>query len=186
MAKVAEQEPEHQKLVDIRRCTKVVKGGRRFSFAAVVVVGDGNGKVGYGSGKATEVTDARTKATQFAKKNMIRVPLRDGRTLHHDVVAKFCASKVIMRAAPAGTGVIAGGALRALFEVLGIKDVVVKSIGSSNPTNIIKAAIQGLKSIRSPRFIGEKRDRSVGNVIYYRELKPSRDEGDENIKRDNQ
>jgi small subunit ribosomal protein S5 len=171
-----QHELSHQELVDVRRCTKVVKGGRRFSFAAVVVVGDGKGRVGYGSGKATEVTDARTKATQVAKKNLIRVPLRGGRTLHHDVIAKFCSGKVVMRAAPAGTGIIAGGALRKFFTALGIKDIVVKSIGSSNPHNMIQAAIKALQSIKSPRFIAEKRGKSIGSVVQYREIRNNAEE----------
>ena len=169
MAQVFEQkEAEQQKLVDVRRCTKVVKGGRRFSFSADVVVGDGKGRAGYGQGKASEITDARAKATASAKRNMMRVPLKDGRTLHHDVSAKFCSGSVIMRSAPAGTGIIAGGALRPFLEVLGIKDIVVKSIGSSSPHNMIKAAIKALASVRSPRFIAEKRGKSVGEIIRYR------------------
>lgn len=169
MSQVTEQkEAEQQKLVDVRRCTKVVKGGRRFSFSADVVVGDGKGRVGYGQGKASEITDARAKATAAAKRNMMRIPLKDGRTLHHDVIAKFCSGKVIMRSAPAGTGIIAGGALRPFLEVLGVKDVVVKSLGSSSPHNMIKAAIKALMSVRSPRFIAEKRGKSVGEIIRYR------------------
>ncbi len=167
MSQVTEQ-AEQQKLVDVRRCTKVVKGGRRFSFSADVVVGDGKGRAGYGQGKAAEITDARAKATAAAKRNMIRVPLKDGRTIHHDIVAKFCSGKVIMRSAPAGTGIIAGGALRPFLEVLGIKDIVVKSMGSSSSHNMIKAAIKALTNVRSPRFIAEKRGKSVGEIIRYR------------------
>ncbi len=168
MAQLIEKEAEQQKLVNIRRCTKVVKGGRRFSFSADVVVGDGKGRAGYGQGKASEITDARAKATTAARRNMMRVPLKDGRTLHHDVTAKFCAGEVVMRSAPAGTGIIAGGALRPFLEVLGIKDIVVKSIGSSTPHNMIKAAIKALSSVTSPRFIAEKRGKSVGEIIRYR------------------
>lgn len=167
MSQLTEQ-AEQQRLVNVRRCTKVVKGGRRFSFSALVVVGDGKGRVGYGKGNAAEIPDARTKATAEARNNMIRVPLKDGRTLHHDVVAKSCAGKVVMRSAPAGTGIIAGGALRPFLEVLGIKDIVVKAVGSTNPHNMIRAAMAALKTVRSPRFIAEKRGKSVGEIIRYR------------------
>lgn len=162
------EQSDQQKLVSVRRCVKTVKGGRIFSFSADVVVGDRKGRVGYGQGKAREVTDARTKAVADAKRQMLRVPLKDGRTLHHDAIAKFCSGKVVMRSAPPGTGIIAGGALRSFFEVLGIKDIVVKSIGSSTPHNMIKAAIKALKSIKSPRFIAEKRSKTVGEIIRYR------------------
>src|ERR687898_754308 len=128
-----------EKLVSINRVAKVVKGGRRFGFAALVVVGDGKGRVGYGGGKAREVPEAVRKATEQAKRSMIRVPLRQGRTLHHDIEGQFGAGRVVLRAAPAGTGIIAGGPMRAVFEALGINDVVAKSIGSSNPHNMIKA-----------------------------------------------
>ena len=135
-----------EKLVAINRIAKVVKGGRRFSFSAIVVVGDGNGKVGYGSGKAKEVPDAIRKAAAHAKKNMIKVALKQGRTLHHDVTAKFCSGYVMIKAAPKGTGIIAGGAMRAIFEVLGMQDIVAKSTGSTNPYNMIKATIAALES----------------------------------------
>src|SRR3954451_6668721 len=128
-----------EKLVSINRVAKVVKGGRRFGFAAVVVVGDGKGKAGYGTGKAREVPEAIRKATEAAKRAMVRVPLREGRTIHHDVAGRFGAGKVIVRAAKPGTGIIAGGPMRAIFESLGLQDVVAKSIGSSNPHNMIKA-----------------------------------------------
>ncbi|CAL7961231.1 30S ribosomal subunit protein S5 [Alphaproteobacteria bacterium] len=161
-----------EKLVYVGRCAKVVKGGRRFSFLTVVVVGDGKGKVGIGKGKASEIVDARAKAVQAAKKKMIRVPLRDGRTLHHDITAKFGAGKIVMRAAPAGTGIIAGGAVRALLETLGIKDVVAKSIGSTNPHNMLKAAIEALINTRSPRSIAEKRGKRIADIVSRREKYP--------------
>ncbi len=167
MSQVSEN-AEQQRLVNVRRCTKVVKGGRTFSFSALVVVGDGKGRVGYGKGNANEIPDARNKATAEARRNMIRVPLKDGRTLHHDIIAKFCAGKVIMRSAPAGTGIIAGGALRPFLEVLGIKDIVVKSLGSSNAHSMVRAAMEALKQVRSPRFIAEKRGKSVGEIIRYK------------------
>ena len=161
----------HEKLVTVFRCTKVVKGGRKFSFGAIVVVGDGKGRAGMGLGKASEIADARAKALQAAKKSMIRIPLRDGRTLHTDIRAKFCSGDVILRTAPTGTGVIAGGPLRMLFEVLGIKDVVSKSIGSTNPHNMLKAAFKGLQSIKSPKYIAEKRNKKVGEIVSRRNRK---------------
>lgn len=157
------------KLVSINRVAKVVKGGRRFGFAALVVVGDGKGKAGYGSGKAKEVTDAVRKATDAAKKNMVRISLRESRTLHHDVAGRFGAGNVVMRAAPPGTGVIAGGPMRAVFEALGVQDVVAKSTGSSNPHNMVKATFEGLKSMRSPRAIAGKRGLKIGEVVSRRE-----------------
>lgn len=153
------------KLVSINRVAKVVKGGRRFGFAALVVVGDGKGRVGYGTGKAKEVTDAVRKATDTAKKSMIRVPLREGRTLHHDIKSRFGAGKVIMRSAPSGTGIIAGGPMRAVFEALGVQDVVCKSTGSSNPHNMVKATFAALKDLRSPRAIAAKRGMKVGEIV---------------------
>ncbi|RZI45575.1 30S ribosomal protein S5 [Rickettsiales endosymbiont of Peranema trichophorum] len=157
------------KLVYVSRCVKVVKGGRKFSFSAIVVSGDGKGKIGIGLGKAAEVMDAREKAVHLARKQMIRIPLRDGRTLHHDITASYCSGKVIMRSAPSGTGVIAGGAVRSLLEVLGIQDVVVKSVGTSNPHNMLKAAMKGLKQIKSPRYIAQKRGKKVGEIVGKRE-----------------
>ena len=158
-----------EKLVHVNRVAKTVKGGRTMSFAAVVVVGDKKGRVGYGSGKATEVPDAITKATNEAKRNMIRVPLREGRTLHHDIFGRYGAGKVILRTAAAGTGVIAGGAMRAVFEALGIQDVVAKSVGSNNPYNMIKATFEALKGNNSPRMIAAKRGKKVGDIVSRRE-----------------
>ncbi len=153
------------KLVHINRVAKVVKGGRRFSFAALVVVGDGRGRVGYGTGKAREVPEAIRKATDQAKRNMIRVPLREGRTLHHDVKGRYGAGRVVMRAAPAGTGIIAGGPMRAVFETMGVQDVVAKSIGTQNPHNMIKATFQGLSASQSPRSVAARRSKKVGDII---------------------
>jgi small subunit ribosomal protein S5 len=167
------QASEHSELVDklvsINRVAKVVKGGRRFGFAALVVVGDGKGRVGYGSGKAKEVTDAVRKATDDAKKQMVRIPLRDGRTIHHDIVARFGAGKVVLRSAPAGTGIIAGGPMRAVFEALGVHDVVCKSTGTSNPHNMVKATFAALQQLRSPRAIAAKRGMKVGEIVSRRE-----------------
>ncbi len=158
-----------EKLVGINRVAKVVKGGRRFGFAALVVVGDGKGRVGYGSGKAREVPEAIRKATDQAKRGMIRVPLREGRTLHHDVFGHFGAGKVVLRAAPAGTGIIAGGPMRAIFEALGVADVVTKSIGTSNPHNMIKATFEALTQVVSPRSVAARRGRRVSDILGRRE-----------------
>jgi small subunit ribosomal protein S5 len=157
------------KLVHINRVAKVVKGGRRFGFAALVVVGDQRGRVGYGHGKAREVPEAIRKATDEAKKSLIRVPLKDGRTLHHEVFGHHGAGKVIVRPAPAGTGVIAGGPLRAVFEALGVGDVVCKSMGSSNPYNMVRAIFDGLMNQQSPRMVAQRRGRSVAEIISRRE-----------------
>ena len=157
------------KLVHINRVAKVVKGGRRFGFAALVVVGDQRGRVGYGHGKAREVPEAIRKATDEAKKSLIRVPLKDGRTLHHEVFGHHGAGKVIVRPAPAGTGVIAGGPLRAVFEALGVGDVVCKSMGSSNPYNMVRAIFDGLMNQQSPRMVAQRRGRSVTEIIARRE-----------------
>lgn len=159
-------EPElTEKLVAINRVAKVVKGGRRFGFAALVIVGDGRGRVGFGSGKAREVPEAIRKATDQARKAMIRVPLREGRTLHHDVRGRFGAGRVLLRAAPPGTGIIAGGPTRAVFEALGVQDVVAKSVGTSNPYNMIKAAFAGLKSCNSPRMVASRRGLKVAELV---------------------
>ena len=160
------EEPELiDKLVGINRVAKVVKGGRRFGFAALVVVGDAKGRVGFGSGKAREVPEAIRKATEAAKRNMIRVPLRDGRTLHHDIEGRFGAGHVILRAAPAGTGIIAGGPMRAVFETLGIQDIVAKSMGTSNPHNMIKATFSALSRIQAPRSVAAKRGKRVSDIF---------------------
>ena len=153
-----------EKLVSINRVAKVVKGGRRFSFAALVVVGDGNGLVGHGKGKAKEVPEAIKKATDEAKVNMIRVPLRQARTLHHDITGRYDSGKVYLRSAPSGTGVIAGGPMRAVFEALGIKDIVAKSVGSSNPHNMIRATFQALSSASSPKLISIRRGLKVNEI----------------------
>jgi small subunit ribosomal protein S5 len=153
------------KLVHINRVAKVVKGGRRFSFAALVVVGDGKGRVGYGTGKAREVPEAIRKATDQAKRQMIRVPLREGRTLHHDIHGRFGAGKVVLRSAPAGTGIIAGGPMRAVFETMGVHDVVCKSNGTQNPHNMIKATFEALKNLQSPRAVAARRGLKVGDIV---------------------
>ena len=158
-----------EKLVSINRVAKVVKGGRRFGFAALVVTGDGRGRVGYGSGKAREVPEAIRKATDQAKRSMIRVPLREGRTLHHDIDGHFGAGKVHMRAAPVGTGIIAGGPMRAIFEALGIADVVAKSIGTSNPHNMIKATFDGLRRVEGPRGVAARRGKRMSDILGRRE-----------------
>jgi len=159
-------EPELiEKLVGINRVAKVVKGGRRFGFAALVVVGDGRGRVGHGHGKAREVPEAIRKATEQAKKQMIRVPLREGRTLHHDIRGHFGAGKVLMRAADAGTGIIAGGPMRAVFEALGVQDVVAKSVGTSNPHNMIRATFEALGRSVSPRMVAQRRGKKVADVL---------------------
>lgn len=159
------------KLVSINRVAKVVKGGRRFGFAALVVVGDGKGRVGYGAGKAKEVSDAMRKALETAKKSMMRIPLREGRTVHHDLYGHFGAGKVIIRTAPVGTGIIAGGPMRAVFEALGIQDVVAKSVGTSNPHNMLKATFDALEGMKSPRAIAAKRGKAVGEIVDRREGK---------------
>jgi len=162
-----------EKLVGINRVAKVVKGGRRFGFAAIVVVGDGKGRVGYGSGKAREVPEAIRKATDQAKRAMIRVPLREGRTLHHDVQGHFGAGRVVLRSAPSGTGIIAGGPMRAIFEALGVADVVTKSLGTSNPHNMIKATFDALTKVVSPRVVAARRGRRVSDILGKREDAPA-------------
>ena len=154
-----------EKLVHINRVAATVKGGRRFSFAALMVVGDQKGRVGYGHGKAREVPEAIRKATEEAKKTMIRVPLREARTLHHDGHGRWGAGKIMMRAAPAGTGVIAGGPMRAILETLGVQDVVAKSVGSSNPYNMIRATFEALKVQASPRQVAAKRGKKVSDIV---------------------
>ncbi len=153
------------KLVGINRVAKVVKGGRRFGFAALVVVGDQRGKVGFGTGKAKEVPEAIKKATDDAKKNMVKVPMKEARTLHHDMKGHYGAGRVVLRSAPSGTGIIAGGPMRAVFETLGVQDVVAKSIGTSNPHNMIKATFDAFNSMNSPRSIANKRSRKVAEIF---------------------
>ena len=157
------------KLVTINRVAKVVKGGRRFAFAALVVVGDQKGRVGYGAGKAREVPEAIRKATERAKRGMIRVPMKEGRTLHHDVEGLFGAGHVVLRSAAAGTGIIAGGPMRAVFETLGINDVVAKSLGSRNPHNMVKATFAALGRCGSPRSVASRRGKKVADILGKRE-----------------
>ncbi len=162
-----------ERLVSINRVAKVVKGGRRFGFAAIVVVGDQKGRVGHGAGKAREVPEAIRKATEQAKRQMVRIPLREGRTLHHDVKGHFGAGRVVLRAAPPGTGIIAGGPLRAVFECLGVQDVVAKSIGTSNPHNMIKAAFEALENMMSPRGVANRRGLKVADIVGRRSVQDS-------------
>jgi small subunit ribosomal protein S5 len=154
-----------EKLVHINRVSKTVKGGKRFGFAALVVVGDGKGRAGFGHGKAREVPEAISKATASAKKAMVRVPLKDGRTLHHDGKGHFGAGKVTVRSAPTGTGIIAGGPMRAVFESLGVADVVTKSNGTSNPYNMIRATFEALKDQTSPRSVAQRRGKKVADLL---------------------
>ena len=173
MARVQKQDKNNSKedsdlvdkLVGINRVAKVVKGGRRFGFAALVVVGDQRGKVGFGTGKAKEVPEAIKKATDDAKKNMVKVPMKEGRTLHHDMKGHYGAGRVVLRSAPSGTGIIAGGPMRAVFETLGVQDVVAKSIGTSNPHNMIKATFDAFNSMNSPRNIASKRGKKVAEIF---------------------
>ncbi|TMV87203.1 30S ribosomal protein S5 [Thioclava sp. BHET1] len=161
-----EETPEFaDRLVAINRVSKTVKGGKRFGFAALVVVGDQRGRVGFGKGKAKEVPEAIRKATEQAKRSMIRVPLREGRTLHHDMEGRHGAGRVVMRAAVPGTGIIAGGPMRAVFEMLGLQDVVAKSLGSQNPYNMIRATIDGLKAESSPRQVAQRRGKKVADIL---------------------
>ena len=153
------------KIVAINRVAKVVKGGRRFSFSALVVVGDQKGRVGFGKGKAKEVPEAIRKATEQAKRSMVRIPLREGRTLHHDIEGRHGAGKVVMRTASTGTGIIAGGPMRAVFEMLGVQDVVAKSIGSQNPYNMIRATMDGLARESSPRMVAQRRGKKVAEIF---------------------
>ena len=154
-----------EKLVHINRVSKTVKGGKRFGFAALVVVGDGQGRVGFGHGKAREVPEAITKATAAARKKMIRVPLKEGRTLHHDGNGRFGAGKVTVRTAPPGTGIIAGGPMRAVFESLGVADVVTKSVGTSNPYNMIRATFAALTDQTSPKSVAQRRGKKVADLL---------------------
>ena len=153
------------KLIGINRVTSVTKGGKNFKMLAMVVVGDGKGRIGYGTGKAKEVPEAISKATNAAKRNMKHIPLREGRTLHHDVRGRYGAGKVVLRMAPAGTGIIAGGPMRSLFEVLGIHDIVAKSVGSSNPHNMIKATLPALTDMASPRSVAVRRGKKVNEIL---------------------
>jgi small subunit ribosomal protein S5 len=165
-----EQAPEFaDRLVAINRVSKTVKGGKRFGFAALVVVGDQKGRVGFGKGKAKEVPEAIRKATEQARRQLIRVPLKEGRTLHHDVQGHHGAGKVVMRTAPEGTGIIAGGPMRAVFEMLGVKDVVAKSTGSQNPYNMIRATLDGLGKESSPRSVAQRRGKKVADILPKRE-----------------
>ncbi len=166
-----DENPEFaDRLVAINRVSKTVKGGKRFGFAALVVVGDQKGRVGFGKGKAKEVPEAIRKATEQAKRQLIRVPLKEGRTLHHDVRGHHGAGKVVMRTAPQGTGIIAGGPMRAVFEMLGIQDIVAKSTGTQNPYNMIRATLDGLRSESSPRQVAQRRGKKVADIL------PKRDE----------
>ena len=169
-----DREPEFaDRLVAINRVSKTVKGGKRFGFAALVVVGDQKGRVGFGKGKAKEVPEAIRKATEEAKRQMIRVPLREGRTLHHDIEGRHGAGKVVMRTAPAGTGIIAGGPCRAVFEMLGITDVVAKSTGSANPYNMVRATFDGLTKELSPRMVAARRGKKVADILPARDAAPA-------------
>ena len=162
-----DENPEFaDRLVAINRVSKTVKGGKRFGFAALVVVGDQKGRVGFGKGKAKEVPEAIRKGTEQAKRQMMRVPLKDGRTLHHDVQGRWGAGRVTMRTAPEGTGIIAGGPMRAVFEMLGLKDVVAKSLGSQNPYNMIRATLNGLQLEQSPRLVAQRRGKKVADIMH--------------------
>ena len=165
-----DENPEFaDRLVAINRVSKTVKGGKRFGFAALVVVGDQKGRVGFGKGKAKEVPEAIRKATEQAKRGMIRVPLREGRTLHHDMEGRHGAGRVVLRTAPGGTGIIAGGPMRAVFEMLGVQDVVAKSLGSQNPYNMIRATLDGLRKESSPRMVASRRGKKVADILPSRE-----------------
>lgn len=168
-----------EKLVAINRVAKVVKGGRRFGFAALVVVGDGKGRVGTGHAKSKEVPEAIKKATEQAKRHMVRIPLREGRTIHHDIRGHFGAGKVILRTAPAGTGIIAGGPMRAIFEAVGIQDIVAKATGTSNPHNMVQATFDALKNIQSPRQIATRRGKKVSDIVSNRQGGAKEDESDD-------
>ncbi len=154
-----------ERLVSINRVSKTVKGGKNMSFSALVVVGDKNGRVGFGKGNATEVSDAKNKAFEAAKKAMTKVALKEGRTIHHDIFARFCAARVYLRSAPAGTGVIAGGPMRAIFECAGIHDIVAKSVGTSNPYNMVGATFLALKALVSPKLVAERRSKEISEIV---------------------
>lgn len=158
------------KLVAVNRVSKTVKGGKRFGFAAFIVVGDGKGRVGYGMGKAKEVPEAMRKATEEAKRNMVRIPLREGRTIHHDIDGRYGAGRVTLRSAPPGTGIIAGGPMRAVFEAVGMHDVVAKSIGTSNPYNMVKATMDALQKLNAPKNVAAKRGKKINEIVARREL----------------
>jgi small subunit ribosomal protein S5 len=171
-----EETPEFaDRLVAINRVSKTVKGGKRFGFAALVVVGDQRGRVGFGKGKAKEVPEAIRKATEQAKRSLVRVPLRDGRTLHHAIEGRHGAGRVVMRTAPAGTGIIAGGPMRAVFEMLGVQDVVAKSLGSQNPYNMIRATMDALQKQASPRSVAQRRGKKVADILPKRDDAPQVD-----------
>ena len=169
-----DESPEFaDRLVAINRVSKTVKGGKRFGFAALVVVGDQKGRVGFGKGKAKEVPEAIRKATEQAKRNLIRVPLREGRTLHHDIEGHHGAGRVVLRAARPGTGIIAGGPIRAVFEMLGVQDVVAKSVGTQNPYNMIRAVLDGLRNTSSPRMVAQRRGKKVSEILRKPETEPA-------------
>jgi small subunit ribosomal protein S5 len=179
MGKREERDSEFvDRLVHINRVAKVVKGGRRFNFAALVVVGDQKGRVGFGHGKAREVPEAIRKATDAARRGLVRIPLREGRTLHHDASGRHGAGRVVLRAAPAGTGIIAGGPMRAVFESLGIQDVVAKSLGSSNPYNLVRATFDALKSEDSPRSVAARRGLKIAVLQSRRQIEATDASGD--------
>ncbi|MBL8640592.1 MAG: 30S ribosomal protein S5 [Alphaproteobacteria bacterium] len=165
-----EESEFNERLVAVNRVAKVVKGGRRFGFAALVVVGDGRGRIGHGHAKAREVPDAIKKATEQAKRSMVRVALREGRTIHHDVVGRYGAGCVHLRTAPPGTGIIAGGPLRAVFEAIGIQDIVAKAVGSNNPYNMVNAAFEAFKIMESPRSVANRRGKKVSEIVSNRDV----------------
>jgi small subunit ribosomal protein S5 len=172
------EEPELlERLVGINRVSKTVKGGRRFGFAALMIVGDGKGRVGHGHAKAREVPEAIKKATEQARRKMIRVPLREGRTLHHDVKGRDGAGRVFLRSAPQGTGIIAGGPMRAVFEALGIQDVVAKAVGSNNPYSMVNATFAALEQMQSPRHVAGRRNKKVAEIVSGREEKAEDNSG---------
>lgn len=159
-----------ERMVLVNKVSKTVKGGKNFSFAVLVVVGDKAGRVGFGKGNAKEVMDAKNKAFEAAKRSLVKISLKEGRTIHHDIEGRFCAGKVSLRSAPAGTGVIAGGPMRAIFECAGIHDIVAKSIGTSNPYNMVRATFEALNSLLSPRAIADKRSKDVSEIVKKRKL----------------